>query len=93
MSLIFGAIALVLAVKKGRSPLWFLAGFAFTFFGVLVVMFLPDVSRRQQATYTGPAPTRPEERTEDYVPPSIQKDDYKANSVDVGYEIVEDDNE
>lgn len=94
MGIIFGAIALVLAVLKGRSPAWFFAGFFFNIFGVLAVLILPSAIGFRQTTYTTQtAQTQPQERSEDYVPPSIQKDDYKSNSVDVGYEIVEDDEE
>lgn len=94
VSVLFGIAALVLAVKKGRSPLWFFAGFMFSVLGVLVVLVLPDLSRmRYNTTTTSPPPSRPETRAEDYIPPSIQKEDYKSKSVDIGYEIYEDDME
>ncbi len=93
---LFGVATLVFAIKRGRSPLWFFAGLFFNFFGLAVLLILPDRSGVQRQPFANPEqpftrPTQPVERSDDYVPQVMKEDNYKANSVDVGFEIVEDD--
>lgn len=45
--ILLGFLAAYLAVKKNRNPIgWFLAGMCFGFFGIIILLILPDLSPR-----------------------------------------------
>lgn len=91
VQMIMGLIVAGVAVLRGRSPLWFFAGYFFNIFGLILILILPSRSAISFRWTNQPQPPKsPEERSEDYVPPVIQKQDYKQNSIDIGHEVVED---